>query len=85
MNPFRKKAHIVAATILATVLFATSAVGLANPQIRFPKNKEAIVYVTRTGKKYHRSSCRHLAKSSIPMKLSEARQYYDPCKVCGPP
>ena len=47
--------------------------------------REVTVYVTRTGQKYHRGSCRHLAKSKFPMPLSEAKSAYDPCKVCSPP
>lgn len=43
-----------------------------------------IVYVTKTGQKYHRAGCRHL-KSSIPMALGEAEQKYSPCSVCNPP
>ena len=47
--------------------------------------REVTVYVTRTGQKYHRGSCRHLAKSKFPMPLSEAKRAYDACKVCSPP
>jgi hypothetical protein len=43
------------------------------------------VYVTRTGEKYHRQSCRYLANSSIPMALGEASRRYGACKVCKPP
>ena len=43
-----------------------------------------IVFVTRTGAKYHRSSCRYLSKSKIPMVLTEAKTFYSPCKVCKP-
>ena len=47
--------------------------------------KEATVYVTNTGSKYHRAGCRYLKKSKIPIKLSEAKnQGYTPCKVCNP-
>lgn len=42
------------------------------------------VYVTRTGKKYHRDGCLHL-KSRIPIPLKEAKASYSPCKVCKPP
>ena len=42
------------------------------------------VYVTRTGEKYHADGCRYLRKSSIPMKLSEAKKSYSPCSVCTP-
>ncbi len=47
--------------------------------------KEQIVYVTKTGSKYHSAGCRYLAKSSIPMPLSEAVKRYSPCSVCNPP
>ncbi|BCN32083.1 peptidoglycan-binding domain-containing protein [Anaeromicropila herbilytica] len=46
--------------------------------------KERIVYVTESGKKYHRDGCRYLWHSRIPMKLSEAKKYYEPCSVCNP-
>ncbi len=37
------------------------------------------VYVTRTGSKYHRRSCRYLRKSKIPMPLKEAAAGYGAC------
>lgn len=43
------------------------------------------VYVTKTGEKYHRESCRSLAKSKIEMPLREAATRYGPCKNCQPP
>jgi|GEM_PF-2789865 biotin synthase-like enzyme len=47
--------------------------------------KEAIVYVTRTGSKYHSSYCSYLRYSSIPMKKSEAiAEGYTPCSRCNP-
>ena len=47
---------------------------------------DIIVYVTRTGAKYHRAGCRSLARSSIPMSLKDAKQRgYTPCSVCKPP
>lgn len=47
---------------------------------------DKIVYVTRTGKKYHRGRCRYLRKSRIPIKLCDAIDAgYTPCKVCRPP
>ena len=50
------------------------------------KEKSETVYITRTGKKYHRAGCRYLAKSMIPISLKEAKQLgYGPCSVCGPP
>lgn len=43
------------------------------------------VYVTRTGRKYHRSECRYLSKSKIPISLKNAVVMYSPCSVCKPP
>lgn len=45
--------------------------------------KEKIVYVTKTGIRYHKSGCRHLARSKIAIDINEAvEQGYTPCKVC---
>jgi hypothetical protein len=45
-----------------------------------------VVYITKTGKKYHRSSCRYLKKSKIKISLKDAKKNkYAPCKVCKPP
>lgn len=38
--------------------------------------KEQVVYVTKTGKKYHKGSCHHLRKSKIEMKKSKAKAYF---------
>ncbi len=42
------------------------------------------VYITRTGSKYHRSGCRYLSRSKIPISLDEARRHYAPCSICRP-
>lgn len=48
--------------------------------------KELTVYITRTGKKYHRAGCRYLSKSQIPISLKDAvNRGYGPCSVCNPP
>lgn len=44
-----------------------------------------IVYITRTGIRYHVESCRYLRKSKIPIIIEEAEESgYTPCKVCKP-
>jgi|GEM_PF-1090522 len=44
------------------------------------------VYVTETGTKYHRETCKHLAKSKIAISLAKAvADGYNPCAVCNPP
>ena len=42
------------------------------------------VYITRTGKKYHRGSCSYLRSSKIPISLTDAKRQYSPCSVCKP-
>jgi len=76
--------------ILAVILFATlfppaSLVAQPAPK-RTEQPKTQTVYITRTGKKYHRDGCRYLVKSKVPITLKEAKQQgYTPCKVCNPP
>jgi hypothetical protein len=44
------------------------------------------VYVTRTGEKYHKDSCRYLSESKIATTLAEAKsKAYTACSVCKPP
>lgn len=41
------------------------------------------VYITRTGKKYHKAGCRYLRASKIKIKLSDAKgRGYTACSVC---
>lgn len=43
------------------------------------------VYTTKTGEKFHKSSCNYLKYSKIAMSLEDAISYgYDACKVCKP-
>jgi len=51
----------------------------------YPISEGEIVYVTKTGSKYHRGNCRYLSKSKIPIQLNEAVLNYTPCSVCNPP
>jgi hypothetical protein len=45
-----------------------------------------IVYVTKTGAKYHRADCQYLSSSRIAMTLEAAKAGgYTPCSVCDPP
>jgi hypothetical protein len=48
--------------------------------------KTQTVYITRTGKRYHRDGCRYLATSKIPISLKDAKaRGFTACKVCHPP
>lgn len=64
--------------------------GAAPPELRpataqrVADPQAAVVYVTRTGSKYHRAGCRHL-KSQIAATVDEARaKRLTPCSVCRP-
>jgi len=60
--------------------------GLWTPRVEKKEQTEITVYITRTGRKYHRDGCRWLSKSRIPISLKEAKERgYGPCKVCNPP
>lgn len=44
-----------------------------------------VVFITRTGIRYHKGSCRYLRKSKIPVDMEQAEEDgYTPCKVCKP-
>ncbi len=50
------------------------------------KSATATVYITKTGKKYHRSSCNYLRSSKIPISLKDAcARGYTSCSRCRPP
>jgi len=50
------------------------------------EKKDVYVYITKTGKKYHRGNCRYLKKSKIKISLKDAcKRGLAPCKVCKPP
>jgi endonuclease YncB( thermonuclease family) len=64
---------------------ATNPVQLASAENGQEKvDPEQIVYVTRTGTKYHRSGCRSLSRSQVPIALKNVGSY-GACSICRPP
>lgn len=58
------------------------------PQVTKEKqpSQTETVFVTRTGRKYHRDGCRYLSKSRIPIGLADTKaRGFAPCSVCSPP
>ena len=50
------------------------------------QNLDVVVYITKTGQKYHKDGCSYLSKSKIPISLSEAiAEGKTPCSRCRPP
>jgi hypothetical protein len=71
--PMKKK------TALALALVMLSALLFAAPG-------GTIVYVTKTGSKYHTGACASLRKSKIETTLQQAVDSgYEPCARCNPP
>ena len=73
--------------ILFTLSFCFHHFLLARPsaqEISMPEQQKEVVYITKTGAKYHRGSCRHLQYSARPIEKASAQQQgYEPCKICN--
>lgn len=90
MSIFREKKLLWAISILSLIAFCLLAcsdpVSDEKTNGQETTDQEITVYITRTGSKYHRGSCRYLSQSKIAITLSEAKkQGYTPCSVCKPP
>jgi len=47
--------------------------------------RETVVYITKTGKKYHKDGCRYLNQSKIETTLKKAvAGGMEACKICKP-
>jgi hypothetical protein len=81
------------AIVIAVLLIAIPALGedqAAPPPPPAPAagagdqdQKDVVVYITRTGKKYHTAECRY-AKVKSTLKQAKALGL-EPCKLCHPP
>ena len=55
------------------------------PEAHDGHEHEVMVFVTKTGTKYHLETCRHLRKSKRQLTLKEAKEKnYEACKTCKP-
>ena len=79
--------------VLGLFLLASSAfVYFGQPATAFSKTattqtdkQEQVVYITKTGKKFHKASCRYLKHSKIEVSRDEAMATgYTACKICRP-
>ena len=69
---------------------ATSQPAAAGPIVRSAEppatTDDVIVYVTKSGKKYHRQDCQYVRGGAIRMTLEEAKaKGFTPCSRCKPP
>jgi len=76
--------RVCVAVVLALALMAA---GCRHGSARTPVVGIAtIVYVTKTGRKYHVEDCQYLDRSKIAITLQDAvNQGYTPCSACDPP
>ncbi len=57
-----------------------------NKVITIPKVSDIMVFIARSGDKYHRDGCKFLGKGKTAITLAEAKENgYLPCPVCNPP
>ena len=72
--------------VMLTLLLAPSAIAPpshAGLSVSVAK-QDCIVYVTKTGHKYHRAGCRYLRRSAIATSRAKAvAKGMTPCSVCG--
>jgi len=66
-------------------LFDLGALPAATVRTPVPAAPPAVVFMTRTGEKYHRHGCRFLQKGAAPVSRLEARRRgLTPCSICEP-
>jgi len=54
--------------------------------IGYAAGQDTIVYITKTGEKYHTGQCSSLKRSKITISLGEAvAKGFGPCQRCKPP
>jgi hypothetical protein len=72
---------LLALSLLTPTVWSDQALGAVHPAAQ---KKDCLVYVTRTGHRYHQGWCRYLRQSKIPMSRSRAIESgFTPCRVCG--
>lgn len=79
--------HLRLALIIFGLLIAPASGGLSLPAHTLAAavaQRNDTVYITKSGRKYHRWGCRYLRSSCIPVKRNDAiANGYTPCSVCG--
>jgi hypothetical protein len=63
----------------------STSIKLPEPPKTQVAQQQDIVHITKAGHKYHRSGCRYLNRSDIPITREQAiRMGFTPCSVCNP-
>ncbi|RYE55691.1 MAG: hypothetical protein EOP48_09665 [Sphingobacteriales bacterium] len=71
--------------ILAIGMLANAGFSHERTEIHSVQKKDKVVYITKTGAKYHEGSCRYLRQSKIQTtKKAAIANGFSACKVCKP-
>jgi micrococcal nuclease len=74
------------AVLPLVILFACGSLSAKGQLSAGEATAETPVYVTSTGRKYHREDCASLSRSKIAVSLGDAlRSGYEACGICTPP
>lgn len=87
-NKFLTTKTIIISIVIAILLFSIPIISSINQNKTTPKSEAStvMVYITRTGSKYHRNHCSYLRSSKIEISLENAiEEFYSPCSRCNPP
>lgn len=68
--------------LLSVVVFANTTYGATPVTAPAPAPAVVKVFITKTGTKYHKATCKHLNKSKIEVELHKAMDDKEPCKTC---
>jgi hypothetical protein len=80
-----RKFLLIALAALSISVSAPAAPFQSKPKHKKVQVKDYIVYVTRTGAKYHLDGCQYLRRSQYEMSKREAvNQGYTACSRCNP-
>jgi hypothetical protein len=79
-----KRMLYVLALVLGLLAPLASPVASQSEPPRTEQAKDCVVYVTRTGHRYHRAGCRYLRRSAFKTTRSAAIAHgFTPCLICG--
>lgn len=85
----KAKVNIYRTDLLGTIIVTsdgkTITVNKTASQVKTSDPVNQTVYITKTGKAYHKDGCRYLSNSKIAILLSDAKANgYKPCSICKP-
>lgn len=82
---FKLVTQILVGFFIILMVTAFTGCGQSKAASNNDSRDNTIVYITKSGQKYHRANCTYLRKSKISITLGEAKKEgYTPCSKCNP-